>query len=146
MARVIRVVLSSLAGMTLAGGLIVAVEVLSNAVYPMPPGSGQTEAEICEHVAQYPQWILAVVVPVWSATALAGTWVATRLGGRIAGFVVSLVLIAGSVINVSMLPYVLWFKVAVVIGVPLGCLLGIFLPRRPSVSAPPGQTASSEMS
>jgi hypothetical protein len=73
MAPVIRVVLSILAGMTLAGGLVVAVELLSAVVHPTPPGFTGTQQEMCEHVARYPQWVLAVVVVTWSATGLAST-------------------------------------------------------------------------
>jgi uncharacterized membrane protein len=131
MVKVIRAVLSIVAGLTLAGGLVVAIEVFSNVLYPPPPDFKGTQEEMCAHVAAYPQWILAVVVVAWSATALASTWFATRLGSRIPGVVVGLLLILGVASNVAMLPYVLWFKVAVLLCVPIACLLGIFLPRRP---------------
>ena len=134
MAKVIRAVLSIVAGLTLGGGLVVAVEVFSNVVYPLPPDFKGSQEEMCAHVAAYPQWILAVVVVAWSATALASTWVATRLGGRIPGVVVGLLLILAVASNVAMLPYVLWFKVAVLVCVPIACLLGIYLPRRPSLT------------
>ena len=132
MAKVIRAVLSIVAGLTLAGGLVVAVEVFSNVAYPPPPYA--TQEEICAHVAAYPQWILAVAAVAWSATALASTWTATRLGSRIPGIVVGLLLFLGVASNVAMLPYVLWFKVAVLVCVPIACLLGIFLPRRPALA------------
>jgi hypothetical protein len=134
MAKVIRAVLSILAGLTLAGGLVVAVEVFSNVVYPPPPDFKGTKEEMCAHVAAYPPWILAVAAVAWSATAFASTWVATRLGNRIPGVVVGLLLILGVASNVAMLPYMLWFKVAVLVCVPIACLLGIFLPRRPSLA------------
>ena len=74
MAKAIRILLGTLVALTLAGGLLVAVELFSAVVYPMPPGSTNTKEEVCAHVAAYPQWILAVVVPAWSGTALASTW------------------------------------------------------------------------
>jgi hypothetical protein len=134
MANAIRIVLAILVASTLAGGLLVAVELFSAVVYPMPPGSTGTKEEICAHVAAYPHWILAVVVPAWSGTALASTWVATRLGGRVAGIVVALLLLAAIVMNLSMLPYTLWFKVTMFTCAPVACLLGVGLPRRPPVA------------
>jgi len=131
MAPVIRAFLSILAGMTLAGGLVIAVELFSAIVYPTPPGFTGTKEEMCKHVERYPQWVLAVVVGAWSATAFASTWVATRLGRRIPGLVVGLLLIWAVVFNVSMLPYALWFKVAVLACVPIACLFGVVLPARP---------------
>ena len=134
MAKVIRIVLGTLVVLTLAGGLLVAVELFSAVVYPMPPGSANTKEEVYAHVAAYPHWILAVVVPAWSGTALASTWVATRLGGRVAGIVVALLLFSAFVMNLAMLPYTLWFKVAMLICAPLACLAGLLLPRRPPIN------------
>src|ERR1700733_4111015 len=134
MAKAIRIVLGTLVALTLAGGLLVAVELFSAVVYPMPPGSTNTKEEMCAHVAAYPHWILAVVVPAWSGTALASTWVATRLGGRVAGIIVALLLFAAFGMNLAMLPYTLGFKVAMLICAPLACLLGVGLPRRPPIN------------
>jgi MFS family permease len=146
MARVIRVVLSVLAGMTLAGGLVVAVELLSAVVHPTPPGFTGTQQEMCEHVARYPQWVLAVVVVAWSATALASTWLATRLGRRIPGAVVGLVLVSAVAFNVSMLPYPTWFKVSVLICIPIACCCGVFLPPASTSQPSAGPSRSGGMS
>ena len=84
---------------------------------------------MCAHVARYPAWVLALVVPAWGLTALAGTWIARRIGGpnggpsaersggRSAALVVGLLLTAGVLFNVSMLPYPLWFKILSTIAV-----------------------------
>jgi hypothetical protein len=130
MAAVIRAFLSILAGMTLAGGLVIAVEGFGAIVHLPPPGFTGTKEEMCEHVARYPHWVLAVVVAAWSATAFASTWVATRLGRRIPGVIVGLLLILAVAFNVSMLPYALWFKVSVLACVPIACLLGVALSAR----------------
>ena len=138
MAAVIRALLSILAGMTLAGGLVIAVEAFSAIVHPTPPGFTGTQEEMCEHVAHYPQWVLAVVVVAWSATALVSTWVATRLGGRIPGVVVALLLLCAVALNVAMLPYQTWFKATVLACIPIACFFGISLPSRPRLK---GRTA-----
>jgi hypothetical protein len=104
MAAVIRAVLSILAGLTLAGGMVIAVELFGAIVHPTPSGFTGTKEEMCEHVARFPQWVLAVVVVAWSATAFVSTWVATRLGRRLPGRIVALVLLCAVIFNVSMLP------------------------------------------
>jgi hypothetical protein len=144
MAAVIRAFLSILAGMTLAGGLVIAVEGFGAIVHLPPPGFTGTKEEMCEHVARYPHWVLAVVVAAWSATAFASTWVATRLGRRIPGVIVGLLLILAVAFNVSMLPYAIWFKVAVLIGVAVAGCCGVFLPRRPPLGPPLGHVVPAE--
>jgi hypothetical protein len=125
MAAVIRAFLSILAGLTLAGGLVIGVEAFSAIVYPTPPGFTGTKEEMCEHVASYPQWVLAVCSVAWYATAFASTWVATKLGRRVPGVVVGLLLLLAVVFNVSMLPYPMWFKLIAPAGVVIGCVLAI---------------------
>jgi len=56
---------------------------------------------------------------------LSGTWVASRIGGRLAGALVTLLLAAALAFNLSMLPYVMWFKVAMPAAFFVACLLGI---------------------
>jgi hypothetical protein len=62
---------------------------------------------------------------MWGATAAAATWMASRLGGRPAGAVVTLLLAAALAFNISMLPYAMWFKIAMPAAFFIACLLGI---------------------
>ena len=84
-----RPLLAILAGMMVAFVLVVAVEMFSSVVHPFPP---DFNGDIPGHVRRYPRWVLAVVVPLWGATATAATWVASRLGNPVAGWVVTLLL------------------------------------------------------
>ncbi len=118
----VRILLGVVAGMGLAFVLVVAVELFSSAVHPFPPNF---DGNISEHVRRYPHWILAVVVLAWGATAAAAAWGATRIGGRAAGIVVALLLAWGLVFNLTMLPYTLWFKIAMFCAFPIACLAGI---------------------
>jgi hypothetical protein len=115
MKTTIRTVLAVAAGLALAFALVVAVEALSAVVHPVPPGT-ETMEQMCEHVARYPDWVLAVVVLAWGAATFASVWVAARIGNPAAGIAVALVLTLAIVWNIAMLPYALWFKV-----VMLGC-------------------------
>ena len=128
-----RTLLAVVAGMGLAFALVVAVEWFSSVVHPLPAGF---DGNIPEHVRRYPGWVLAVVVPMWAATAAAATWVASRIGGRLAGALVTLLLASALAYNLSMLPYVTWFKIAMPAAFAAACLLGIRYGRRaPSPAA-----------
>lgn len=135
MATVFRVVVAIFAGMLVAFILVVAVELFSAVVHPLPPDFGETVEEMCQHVERYPPWVLAVVVPAWAGTAFAGTWTAGRLGSRGAALFVGLLLLAAVVFNISMLPYPIWFKVANLIVIPLAIVAALYLSSRRKLAA-----------
>lgn len=118
-------VMGTVAGLAVALALVIAVELFSAVAHPLPADFDGTMEAMCAHVARYPAWVLAVVVPMWAVTALAATWTAARLGTRPAAITIALLLTAAVLWNVSMLPYPLWFKivcpVAVVAAVVAGC-------------------------
>ncbi len=111
MSAIVRAVLGIVAGITLSLVLLVGVELFSAVVHPFPEGFEGTHEEICDHVADYPDWILAVVVPMWGAIALLGTWVAGRLGNGFAALVLAVLLLAAVIFNIAMLPYPKWFTI-----------------------------------
>lgn len=111
--------------------LLVAVEGFSAVVHPFPEGMDiHSQAEMCDHVANYPQWVLATVVPMWGAIALVGTGLAQWIGNWISSCIIGTLLLLAVAFNVSMLPYPLWFKVVVLLIVPAASLLGVWLGRR----------------
>ena len=126
-----RIPLAVVAGLALAFALVVAVEFFSAVVHPFPPGfDPNAPGSIPEHVRRYPDWVLAVAGLMWGATAAAATWVASRLGGRLAGAIVTLLLAVALAFNMSMLPYVMWFKIAMPATFFVACLIGIRLGSR----------------
>jgi len=122
MKSAVRTLLGVVAGMALAFALVVAVEFFSSVVHPFP---ADFDGNIPAHVRRYPGWVLAVAGLMWGAAAAAATWVASRIGGRLAGAVVTLLLAAALAFNLSMLPYVMWFKAAMPAAFFVACLLGI---------------------
>ncbi|MFG0334696.1 MAG: hypothetical protein ACF8TS_15170, partial [Maioricimonas sp. JB049] len=114
MTRALRIVGGVVAGIIVALILLIAVEAFSAVVHPVPADFDGTMEQMCQHVARYPQWVLAVVVPMWGATAYVSTWAAHRIGGRAAAVFIAILLVAAVVFNVSMLPYVMWFKLVMV--------------------------------
>jgi hypothetical protein len=79
MKAVLRTIAAVLAGLLVFFLLVVAVELFSAVVHPLPEDFGGTTEEMCQHVERYPQWVLAVVVPAWAAAALVSTWTARRI-------------------------------------------------------------------
>jgi len=122
--------LGVVAGIGLAFILVIAVEAFSAVVHPIPADFRGTMDEMCQHVARYPNWVLGVVVILWSATALCGVWIAIRVGNLIAGITVTALLGIAIVFNVTLLPYPLWFKIVMLSCFPLGCLIGIWQANR----------------
>jgi hypothetical protein len=124
MATAFRVVAAMTAGLVVAFILVVAVELFSAVVHPVPPDFKGTMEEMCLHVARYPRWVLALVVPAWAGTAFAGTWISGRLGNRFCALFIGLLLLAAAIYNLSMLPYPIWFKILNVLTIPTAILLG----------------------
>ena len=136
MKTALRTLLAVVAGMVLAFVLVIAVELFSAVVHPVPPGFTGTMDEMCQHVARYPHWVLGVAVLAWSATAFVSTWVTTRIGNRGAGIAVTFILALAIVSNVAMLPYTMWFKVVMLSCFPVACYLGVLRGvRKPSPAA-----------
>jgi MFS family permease len=131
---------SVLAGLLAALALIAATEVFSTIFHPWPAGADKSDFEVCRaQVASYPTWVLAACTLGWFAAVFCGAWLATRLGTRrhIAhGWAVALLLLALAGINIAMLPYAIWFPIAVVIGFPLAAFAATRL-ASPSNPPPP---------
>ncbi len=124
MAMIFRCLAAVIAGMILAFILVIAIELVSAVIHPVPSDFQGTKEEMCLHVQRYPAWVLALVVPAWGGTAFAGTWVSGRIGNRSCTLFVGLLLTAAAVFNVAMLPYPTWFKIAIVVAVPAAVFLG----------------------
>ncbi|HTI52244.1 MAG TPA: hypothetical protein VL475_14875 [Planctomycetaceae bacterium] len=138
MRAVLRILAGILVGLGAAFALVVAVELFSAVVYPLPEDFDGTMEAMCRHVQNYPQWILAVVVPLWFVTGMAGTWIAQKIGNITAALVVGLLLLAAIVFNVVNLPYPLWFKVANLFAFPIALFAGSRLAnrRKPAAAVP----------
>lgn len=123
-------VLAILAGLAVMLLLIIAVEVVAGAMYPLPEDFHGTKEEMCAHVESYPQWILALVVPAWGFAGFASAWTARRIGNLYSAAIVGLLMLLALVSNLAMLPYPTWFKVANLFVVPLALFAGTYLASR----------------
>ena len=133
-------VLAIAASLTTAFVLLAAIEGVCAVLHPAPPGVDLSDMEACKaHVANYPQWLLAVAVPAWGLTTFVSVWLATRLGAYrhfAHGAAIGMLLLGALILNLSMLPYPLWFKGANLVVLPLGIIMGIWLARIPSQPTP----------
>ena len=123
MAFILRCTGAVFAGMIVSFALVIAVEAYSSVVHPLPVDFKGTSEEMCLHVARYPAWVLATVVPAWAVTAFAGTWIAGYFGNRFCALFVGLILIAAVILNLSMLPYPIWFKISILLAIPAAVVL-----------------------
>jgi hypothetical protein len=124
MAAALRGMAAIIAGMIVAFSFVVAVELFSAVVHPVPPNFWGTMEEMCLHVARYPRWVLALVVPAWAGTAFASSWISGRMGNRLCGLFIGLLLLSALILNFSMLPYPIWFKTLNLLAIPAAILLG----------------------
>jgi hypothetical protein len=120
----LRTLAAIVAGMFVAFVLVVALELFSSVVHPLPDGFAGTNEEMCLHVSRYPNWVLALVVPAWGVAAFVGTWTAQRIGNLCSFAIVAALLVAALVFNVSMLPYPMWFKIVNLLVIPGAIVLG----------------------
>lgn len=134
MKTVLRAIVGILVGVLVAFILVVAVELFSSVVHPLPEGFGGTMEEMCRHVENYPDWVLSVAILMWGATAFLGTWTARKIGSVFAGAFVGLVLLVALLFNISMLPYPTWFEIVIVITILVATVLGSGVLRRRSTT------------
>jgi hypothetical protein len=120
----VRTIVATFIGLIVAFALIVAVEAFGSVVHPLPQDFGGTMEEMCRHVERFPQWVLAAVVPMWAVAALVSTWIAQRIGNVYSLAIVGLLLLSALVLNLSMLPYPIWFKVANLLVIPAAIVAG----------------------
>jgi hypothetical protein len=135
MKTALRALAAVVVGLLLSFILVVAVELFSGVIHPLPEGFGGTSEEMYRHVQRYPPWVLAVVVPAWAVAALVGTWTAGRIGNLYSSATVGLLLLAALVFNISLLPYPLWFKIANLLAIPIAAIAGTGLSMRPKTAA-----------
>jgi len=124
MKAVLRTLAAVLTGLLVLFILVVAVELFSAVVHPLPADFGGTKEEMCQHVERYPYWVLAVVVPAWAVAAFASVWTARRIGNFYSSAIVGLLLLAALAFNISKLPYPTWFKFANLLVIPTAVFAG----------------------
>ena len=132
-----RKILSMILG-TLAAMLVVsAFDALAGHLYPMPQLESDDPAALAAVVAGMPIVAKLLVAAGWFAGPLAGAWLALRISDwRMAGRIVTAVVLAGSIANIVMLPHPFWMQACAVLLPILGGALGIWSHRKPYPGEP----------
>lgn len=123
-----------LAGLLVGFVLVIAVELFGSVAHPLPEDFDGSTEQMCRHVERIPSWVLAAVIPAWAGTAFASTLTAGKIGGLYSAAIVGLLILAALLLNISMLPYPMWFKIGNVLAVSIAILASCNLSRRHRIS------------
>jgi len=134
MKPILRSVLSVLLGAIVAGVLIACLELLGSKIFPLPPGTDPMDMEAVKAaMANVSMGALLFVLFGWFVGTIAGAWSAARVAGRapaVHGLIVGVLLLAGGIANMLMLPHPAWFWVLGVAVFVLAAYLGSRLAAR----------------
>ena len=107
-----RSILVVLAGAVVAGVLIAAIEAVSSAVFPLPPGLDLHDHEAMrQHIDSLPVGAFLFVLAAWAIGAFAGSWVAARIAARARlghGLAVGALFLMAGVLTMLSIPHPWW--------------------------------------
>ena len=108
-----KIVLGVVAGCIVAVLCVAGIETAGHLLMP-PPGTDLTDpAQLARLMENVPVGALAFVAAAWFIGALAGSWVANLIAKRaLAGWIVALLVVAGGVYTMTMIPHPAWMWAA----------------------------------
>jgi len=126
----VRVVLGIVIGVAVAMASIFVVEAIGHLLYPPPVGADMKAPDaVAAYIATAPLMALAFPPIGWLLGAAVGGWAARHITRRHwAGWVVALVVLAGGIINLFLIPAPLWMQIAAIAAPLLGGLIATRLP------------------
>ena len=110
-----RTILGILAGLVVAWLAMTICEFASLFLHRPPVGLDLRDPQaLAAHIAAAPLSAMLVVVVGWALAAFVGAWVAARIARhrRAAALVIGLLVLAGVIANIAMIPHSLWMTVA----------------------------------
>jgi hypothetical protein len=110
-----RTILGILAGLVVAWLAMTICEFASLSLHRPPAGLDLRDPQaLAAHIAAAPLSAMLVVVVGWALAAFVGAWVAARIARhrRAAALVIGLLVLAGVIANIAMIPHPLWMTVA----------------------------------
>jgi len=111
----VRKLLGVVVGAVVAVGVIFALELLDHRLFSWPNVDMRDVAALRTMIEGAPMTAKAMIVGGWFMGALAGGLIAVRLAGWAwAGWIVALLVVAGGVTNVLVIPHPLWMQVAAI--------------------------------
>jgi len=137
-AEMIKKLGGSVAGVALAMLILLAVERLDSALYPLSAGlDARDPGDVAQLIMSMPFVAKLIVVFGWLAGSFAGAWIALRITDwRWSAWVVAAVILTGGIANIVQIPHPLWMQICAVI-VPLaGARAAIGVHRKPYPGEP----------
>ena len=134
----IRNLFGTLAGVAVALLIMLSVEYLQDALYPLPDYVDPDDATVTGAVIlMMPLPAKLIIVSAWFLAAFGGGWIALRITDwRWSSIIVMLLTIAGGIINIIQLPYPAWMQAGFVLLPPLGAWAAERLHRKPYPGEP----------
>lgn len=128
----LRVLAGIVAGVVLAVGIIIVVELVSHALYPPPPGTNIDDpAALARAAAQMPLGALLMIILGWTLGSFCGSWLAAKIGRRAAPAVTPGVLVfAAAIANMFQIPHPPWFWIVSLLLVGIATIAGAALGAR----------------
>lgn len=120
-------------------GALVAMLIVSAVgyLYPVPELESDDPAALAAVVGSMAPTAKILVAGGWFVGALAGAWLALRISDwRMAAWIVTLVVLVGSIVNIVSLPHPLWMQACAVLLPIAGGVLGIRAHRKPYPGEP----------
>jgi len=129
MRKILGIILGALAAMLIISAI--------GRLYPIPDLESDDPAALAAVVGNMTTTAKLLVAAGWLVGPLAGVWLALRISDwRMAGWVVVLVVLIGSVVNIASLPHPFWMQACAVLLPILGGALGIRAHRKPYPGEP----------
>lgn len=130
----LRDIAATVAGLAVAFGVIMGVQMIGHAIWPPPADLDWNDTEVIQtYVSQLP--FLALLVPIVSyfLGALGGPLIASGIGTArplVFAGVIGLVLLAATVANLIQIPHPYWFSALAIAAVLVGAWLAMQLSNR----------------
>ena len=120
-------VLAVVAGLIAAVVIIFGLEFLSTVLFPLPEGADPTNAEwLKDNLDKIPTGAMIIVAIAHLVGIIAGMVVAALIARitMIPSYIVGILLLVGSLMNLIMIPHPIWFSVTDLVGVVVGLGIG----------------------
>ena len=123
-----RSIVGVVAGVIVAGLVVLLIEIAGMAVFPPPTGMDPTNPDsIRAHMSALPVGAFLMVLAGWTAGGFAGAWAAGLISSRPVrwpGLVAGAIFAAACVMNLVTLPHPVWFAIAALLLVPAAIWIG----------------------
>ena len=131
---------AAVAGLVTAFALIALIEWIGHTIYPPPSDLDFSDPVAMPiYVAQLPIQALLFPMFAWFIGTFCGTLVACTMGQArpvVFAFAIGLLVLAGTIANLILIPHPLWFSAIAVIGIIVSAWLALLIARKGTASPP----------